>query len=548
MQLRDRLLGFGQRRRHLVVLTWPAHEPAQALLHLRHGVVLEDVDGDPARLRFADLDRAAAERRPQRHDRVGVVKPVRHRGRRARLRDRLLQPRAGDAQRQQATMRSDRAWCQLEVELFLRLRPRRLEGQRCADGVLLLDLDLAAGAQLTAGRDDTVSPQQGIDRVRHIVMNRNPRERLDLHQDAECRRGLAFQDRLSRAAPPRLLVGEGHSLNTADQVGQGGVHHQVGERVAVRRRDQLDPTLGDRAGRLCLQLRADLVDHDDLRHMVLHRLHHDAVLEAGGGHLHATRAPDAGVGNVTVSRDLVRGVHYDHAPPRFREHPRDFAQHGRFSHAWAAQQEDAATRMHEIIDHLHRPIDGPSHSHRQPHYVAVAVADTRDAMQRAVDSGAVVVAELAQLRNHCVQHRLLDRCLAQLDLIVDVARPRRAAQVEHDLQQRTAAVGPGIGGDTHRVTQRLGQRAHQGIEVVGHALKRIGWCLRRRVTDRGGLRLARVEQSLWISPLENLLRLHGVVVGFVAHRVPTVLPRDCWMRVTTGPPAVPTPRRLARQA
>ena len=68
-------------------------------------------------------------------------------------------------------------------------------------------------------------------------------------------------------------------LDAADQVRQRRVQHQVFERVAVRGGDELHAALGDRARRGRLELGADLVDDDDLGHVVLDRLDHHRVLQ-----------------------------------------------------------------------------------------------------------------------------------------------------------------------------------------------------------------------------------------------------------------------------
>ena len=74
--------------------------------------------------------------------------------------------------------------------------------------------------------------------------------------------GGAFRSRMDFwvPPPPRLLVAQGHRLDAADEVGEGRVHHQVLQGVAVGGGDELHAALGDGAGGRGLQLRADLVD------------------------------------------------------------------------------------------------------------------------------------------------------------------------------------------------------------------------------------------------------------------------------------------------
>ena len=73
----------------------------------------------------------------------------------------------------------------------------------------------------------------------------------------------------------------------------------------MRRSDELNAALCDRAGGRSLELGPDLVDHDDLRHVVLHRLDHHGVLEERSLDLHAPGAPDAWMRDVAVATNLV---------------------------------------------------------------------------------------------------------------------------------------------------------------------------------------------------------------------------------------------------
>src|SRR5207237_10352 len=90
-------------------------------------------------------------------------------------------------------------------------------------------------------------------------------------------------------------------------------------------------------------LGADLVDDDDLGHVVLDGLDHDGVLQRRSGDLHAARAADPGVWDVAVAGDLVRGVDDDDALPHLvREHARDLAQKCRLPDAGATEEQNAA--------------------------------------------------------------------------------------------------------------------------------------------------------------------------------------------------------------
>ena len=158
-----------------------------------------------------------------------------------------------------------------------------------------------------------IAAQEAVDGVRDVGVDEHLLAVLDLDDDVEGRRRLPLQDALLGPAAAGLLVAEGHALDAADEVGQRRVEHQVVEVVAVRRADELDAALGDRPGRLRLELRPDLVDDDDLGHVVLDRLDHHLVLERGRAHLHPAGLADRGVRDVAVAGDLVRGVDDDDA-------------------------------------------------------------------------------------------------------------------------------------------------------------------------------------------------------------------------------------------
>ena len=73
----------------------------------------------------------------------------------------------------------------------------------------------------------------------------------------------------------------------------------------MRGRDQLHAALGDCSCGRGFELGADLIDHDDLGHVVLDRFDHHRVLQHRRLHLHAPRTADARVWNVTVAANLV---------------------------------------------------------------------------------------------------------------------------------------------------------------------------------------------------------------------------------------------------
>ena len=86
----------------------------------------------------------------------------------------------------------------------------------------------------------------------------------------------------------------------AREVRQGGVEEEPAEVGAVGGREQLHAALGDRARRVRLEGGADLVDHDDLGHVVFHCFNHYRVLFSGSSYLHAPGMPDSGMRDVAI--------------------------------------------------------------------------------------------------------------------------------------------------------------------------------------------------------------------------------------------------------
>ena len=168
----------------------------------------------------------------------------------------------------------------------------------------------------------------------------------------------------------------------ADEIGERGVLHQVGERVPVRRPDQLHAPLGDRPRGLGLALGPDLVDHDDLGMWFSTA---SIITRAGvrAGHLHAPGAADGVVRDVAVAGDLVRGVDDHHAPLQIvGQDPRQLAEHRRLADAGAAEEQDAPPVLRQVLDAPGRAGDRAPDAAGQPDDRSAAVADRRDAVER----------------------------------------------------------------------------------------------------------------------------------------------------------------------
>ena len=236
-----------------------------------------------------------------------------------------------------------------------------------------------------------------------------------------------------------------------------------------------------------LQLGPDLVDDDDLGHVVLDRLDHHLVLERRRADLHPARLADGRVRDVAVAGDLVAGVDDDDALAQVvGQHAGRLAQHRGLADARAAHDQDRLPGLDEVVDDLDGAVDRPADPAGQPDDLAVAVADRADPVERPLDAGPVVVAERPDVLDDEGDVRLGDLAIEQGHLRIREARLGPATEVHHDLDQR------------HPIRQRVDrgddlgrQRREQGVEVVdrftlavvgSHAdlLRMAGWLSGRR--------------------------------------------------------------------
>ena len=215
---------------------------------------------------------------------------------------------------------------------------------------------------------------------------------------------LALQHALLRAAAARLVVTKGDGLNAADQIGQRWVQHQVIEAVAMGGSDQLHAALGDRSCGNGLSLSADLVDHDHLGHVVLDSLDHHEVLSLWRAHLHASCLADCRMWNVAVTGNLVRGVDYHDALAELRgEDAGRLAEHGGLTNAGATHDQDRSARLDVITEDFNRAEDRAANAAGEANDSIGAITNRGDAMEGALDAGAIITAKATDARDHPVQ-------------------------------------------------------------------------------------------------------------------------------------------------
>src|SRR5207302_8667669 len=101
------------------------------------------------------------------------------------------------------------------------------------------------------------------------------------------------------------------------------------------------------------------VDDDHLGHVILDSFDHHGVLQVGTRHLHAAAGPDARVGDIAVTANLVGCVDNDDALPEFgRKHACALSQQCRLSDAGTAQEEQAYSGFDDISTNIGGSVDG----------------------------------------------------------------------------------------------------------------------------------------------------------------------------------------------
>ncbi len=328
-------------------------------------------------------------------------------------------------------------------------------------GRSLLAVDLALLIAVADLGVQGVTAHQLVHGFGDVLVHHQPVALLDLDQHVEGGRGAPFEHGLLRAAAAGFFIGKGDRFDAADQVGKGGVEQQVFEGAPVGGGDQLHAALGDGAGGEGFQLAPDLIDDDHLGVVVFNRLDHHLVLQGGGAHLHAAGASHGGMGHVAIAADLVGGIHDDHALA-LGEDARGFAQHGGLANAGFAEQEQALAGFDQVLDDIDGAVDGATHAAGEPDDMPAAVADGGDAVQGALQAGAVIGIEFADAGNDVVDLLVGDLFFGEDDLAIHEERHRDAAEIEDDLEEIIGIIGAGDGFSEDRR-----QDAEQRLQVVG---------------------------------------------------------------------------------
>ena len=223
----------------------------------------------------------------------------------------------------------------------------------------------------------SLASKQGIDCLTHVVIDKDFVPATDLDKNVKRRWLLTLENGLLCASATSFLVSKGDTLNTTHQVGECGIGHKVFQQLSVSRADKLNTAFGNRSRSLGLEFSANLVDDNDLGHVVLHCLDHDRMLFAWALHLHTASTTDARVSNIPVTGYFIGGINNNHTLLHLvGQHTSSLAEHGCLTDARFAKDKHALARRHQVLDQGDRTGDGSTKTARQAHNLARAAADS----------------------------------------------------------------------------------------------------------------------------------------------------------------------------
>jgi hypothetical protein len=170
--------------------------------------------------------------------------------------------------------------------------------------------------------------------------------------------------------------------------------------------------------------------------MIFDRLNHYGVLKIRPGHLHPAACSDARMRNVSVATDFIRRINNDHALDELRrEHARAFSQERGFSYTGPAQQEQALSRLDDVAKHVDCTEHGPAHTTGQSDHHIASIANSRYPVQRAFDSGSVILGKGPNAVDYIIQIFSSNRGIAEVERTARKAGFGWAAEVHHDLDE-----------------------------------------------------------------------------------------------------------------
>mmetsp|Transcript_2716 Transcript_2716/g.6563 ORF Transcript_2716/g.6563 Transcript_2716/m.6563 type:complete len:493 (+) Transcript_2716:346-1824(+) len=305
--------------------------------------------------------------------------------------------------------------------------------------------------------------QQVVHCGRHVVPDAQLALAGQLHKDGERGGARALQPALPERHALALGVqlgsgiADGDLAHVADEGAQIGVAQQGVQREAVHGGHHRHAALRNRAsgGHLCP--RANLINHQHLRIVVLHRLQQHLRLLRALHYRQPARVANAMVRRVAVARNLIGRIHHHNAALEHEgRQAHNVAQDGCLANARVSQEQqrlaqgalcrlptDAAQLCHEVCDHLRDAFAIPPQPHRHADD-APRRANGRYAVERFGERQAAVLAEAAGGHVEQSRHGVTEEVVALSPQVceelfrnglVQETKGRRASAVHDDFHQ-----------------------------------------------------------------------------------------------------------------
>jgi len=176
------------------------------------------------------------------------------------------------------------------------------------------------------------------------------------------------------------------------------------------------------------------------------------------------------VRHVAVAANFVGGINNDH-PLFLCQGAGGFAQHGGFANARLPQNEQRFARFNQVVQNVDGAVHGASHPAGEAHNVPAPVSDGRNAVQGALEPGAVVGVKFANVFHHKIQFFARHFTPAQFFFTVHKTGSWNATQVKDNFQQVIRIIKL-----YHRFTNVRRQHFQKVLQIVGYSsLRHISW-------------------------------------------------------------------------
>ena len=123
--------------------------------------------------------------------------------------------------------------------------------------------------------------------------------------------------------------------------------------------------------------------------------------------------------HIAIASDLVGCIDDDDAlVVVVRQNPGDFAKHCCFADARPTYQQNALTRLDQIVDQPDAAKHGAANPASQANRFAGAITNDRDAVECAFDTGSVVITGMSDVIDYMGDLRLADLFISEPDISV----------------------------------------------------------------------------------------------------------------------------------